>query len=117
MIDYATVEEFVKKMFNESSVSDRIHDVGFAYRVNTQPRAYIDSRDLRKMTFGNGPIIIVKDTGIAYGFSSNPLHQLGRDSKSGGVNTATTLEDFNRELEKLKARNDYHALNPIAFLK
>lgn len=52
-------------------VDDRIHDLGWGFFVNTQPDEYLDG-DESAMTYGNGPIMIVKRTGAAWSLSSRP---------------------------------------------
>lgn len=71
-ISQEKVTAYVNTYFNEPDASDRIKDEGFAYYVDTQPRAYLDSKDSSKMTDGNGPLVIVKSSGKVYKFSSNP---------------------------------------------
>lgn len=84
------VRSYAQTKFNEADSSDRIEDRSFAFYINTQPREYIDTKDNSKMTIGNGPIIILKDTGEVFSFSSNPLHMFGKAENRVGVNSAST---------------------------
>jgi hypothetical protein len=52
-------------------IDDRIHDLGWGFSVDTQPDEYHDG-DRSAMTWGNGPIMIVKRTGAAWSLSSRP---------------------------------------------
>ena len=72
VISFEKVTAYVNKYFNEPDASDRIKDEGFAYYVNTQPRAYLDSKDESESTDGNGPLVIIKSSGKVYKFSSSP---------------------------------------------
>ncbi len=98
------VRKFVQDEYGEADSSDRIEDRGFAYYISTQPREYLDTKDDTKMTIGNGPIVILKETGDIYSFSSNPLHMFG--SNGVGVNTAKTLDEFSVALNELKDKGD-----------
>jgi hypothetical protein len=71
-ISVEKVTAYVNKYFNEADASDRIKDEGFAYYINTQPRAYLDSKDESEITDGNGPLVIIKSSGKVYKFSSSP---------------------------------------------
>lgn len=71
-ISIEKVTAYVNKYFNETDTSDRIKDKGFAYYVDTQPRAYLDSKDESESTDGNGPLVIIKSSGKVYKFSSSP---------------------------------------------
>lgn len=109
------VKKFVQDKFNETAVSDRIEDRGFAYYINTQPREYLDAldeEDISKMTIGNGPLVVIKDTGEVFVFSSNPTHMFGNSGDGIGVNSAETSEEFQKALSALRDANDYSALHP-----
>ena len=112
MTTFDQVESYARQKFSEDSVRDRIEDRGFAFYVDTQPRDYIDSKDETKMTIGNGPIVIVKETGSVYSFSSNPIHMFGNTETKIGVTAAKSAEDFDKALTNLKNAGDYTALNP-----
>ena len=49
----------------------RIHDLGWAFSVSTQPDEYHDG-NLNAMTYGNGPLIVIKRNGAAWTLSSSP---------------------------------------------
>ncbi len=106
------VKEFVQNKFNEVDGSDRIEDRGFAFYIDTQPREYLDTKNDSKMTIGNGPIVVLKNTGEVFSFSSNPLHMFGKSESRVGVNTAKTVEEFQAALDDLKAAGDHAALHP-----
>lgn len=112
MIYLAQVQKYVQERFHESDGSDRVEDRGFAFYVNTQPREYLDAKDNSKMTIGSGPVVIFKETGDIYSFSSNPSYMFGDMETGIGVNTAKTAEEFNEALSRLKDEGDYVALNP-----
>jgi hypothetical protein len=46
-------------------VEDRIADIGYAFRIDTQPDAFLDGDD-SAMTDGNGPAFVLKRTGEAW---------------------------------------------------
>ena len=102
MITLEQARSYTNHKFNEADGSDRLEDRGFAYYIDTQPREHLDTKDNTKMTYGNGPIVILKETGDVYSFSSNPSHMFG--SNGVGVNTAKTIEEFNAALNELKER-------------
>ena len=110
MITLEEVQNYIRQKYNEQDGSDRIDDMGFAYYIDTQPREYLDTKDDFNMTIGNGPIVILKETGDIYSFSSNPSHMFG--SSGVGVNTAKTEDEFNDALSELKNKGDSSA-NPI----
>ena len=112
MITLEQVQDYTKQKFNEEDSSDRIEDRGFAFYVDTQPREYLDTKDNSKMTIGNGPLVIVKETGDVYTFSSNPSHMFGDAESRIGVNGAKSAEEFDKALTALKDKGDYSALNP-----
>lgn len=105
MITLDQVRTYVRQRFEEQDVDDRISDRGFAYAIDTQPRGYLDTHDFRRMTVGNGPIVVVKESGKVYSFSSSPLHMFGPDGHGIGVNMATTAEEFRAALAELGAGN------------
>jgi len=107
MITLEQVQNYTKQRFNEADGSDRIEDRVFAYYIDTATRDYLDTKDIRKMTIGNGPIVILKETGDIYYFSSNPSHMFG--SNGVGVNTAKTAEEFNNALNELINKGDVSA--------
>lgn len=107
MITREQVENYVKHTFNEQDGSDRIDDKGFAYYIDTQPREYLDTNDPAKLTLGNGPIVIVKESGDIYSFSSNPMHMFGLNGVS--VNNAKTADEFTTALDELKSMGDSSA--------
>lgn len=109
MITIERVLAYVSQRFDEHDGSDRVEDRGFAYYIDTQPSEYLDTKDSSKMTFGNGPLVVLKETGDVYSFSSNPKHMFG--SNRIGVNRAKTAEEFNVALHELKNSNDGSA-NP-----
>ena len=115
MITFEQVQNYTNKKFNEQDGSDRIKDSGFAYYIDTQPREYLDTKDIKKMSFGNGPIVILKETGDIFSFSSNPSHEFGDADSKIGVNSAKTIEEFNHALSILKDKGDSSALNPENF--
>lgn len=106
------MKRYVQNKFNEADISDRIEDRGFAFYIDIQPREYLDTKDDLKMTIGNGPIVILKNTGEVFSFSSNPLHVFGKSENRIGVNTATTAEEFTKALNELREMGDYSALHP-----
>ncbi len=106
------VRSYVQMKFNEGDSSDRIEDRGFAFYIDTQPREYLDSKNNSKMTIGNGPIVILKDTSEIFSFSSSPLHMFGNAENRIGVNSATTAEEFQAALNDLKNMGDHTALHP-----
>lgn len=65
------VAEWLADKYGWRHLDDRISDVGWAFSVDTQPDAYLDG-DESAMTYGNGPIMIVKHSGAVWHLSSNP---------------------------------------------
>lgn len=59
----------------------RTTDGGFAYWVSTQPDSYHDGQT-ETMTYGNGPVVIVKATGEAWRLASNPSSMQVFDARS-----------------------------------
>ncbi len=107
MITLEQVKNYIKQKFNEQDGSDRVEDMGFAYYIDTQPREYLDTKDDTKMTIGNGPIVILKETGVVYSFSSSPIHMFG--SSGVGVSTAKTADEFSKALNELKDKGSISA--------
>lgn len=101
MISLEQAEKFVQERFEEEEVSDRMEDRGFAYYVNTQPREYLDTKDHAKMTIGNGPVVILKESGDVYLFPSGPMFRQPADG-SPGLSDAKTQADFDAAIEDLK---------------
>ncbi len=60
------------------------------------------------MTLGNGPIIILKESGEVYAFSSSPAHL--------AIIATQTAEQFNAELEKLRVEKGFKT-EPIAVIE
>ncbi|WP_459717719.1 hypothetical protein [Actinophytocola sp. KF-1] len=50
---------------------DRVTDRGWMFSVNTQPDEYLDG-DESAMTFGNGPVYVIKRTGAMWFLPSHP---------------------------------------------
>ena len=73
MVTIEQVKEYTRNQFNEQDVDDRIEDRGFAFYINTQPRQHLDSKEDHAMTLGGGPIVVLKETGEIYSFSSSPV--------------------------------------------
>ncbi|QQS26654.1 hypothetical protein IPM44_02925 [bacterium] len=112
MVTPEQVHNYARQKFNEEDPSDRIEDAGFAYYINTQPREYLDTEDIHKMMIGNGPLVVIKETGDVYSFSSNPAHMFGDPETRIGVNTARTTEEFHTALSALIDKGATSA-NPI----
>jgi hypothetical protein len=111
------VIDYLKQRFDEDDPSDRIEDRGFAYYINSQPRAFLESGNRDKMTFGNGPLVILKETGDVYRFSSSPIHMFGNRETRIGVNGAKTKGEFDLALGDLAAnRSDGTTPRPITRL-
>jgi hypothetical protein len=53
-------------------LESRVVDLGWAFSVSTQPDEYHDGGDPHAMTYGNGPMIVVKRTGAVWRLSSRP---------------------------------------------
>lgn len=102
MVTIEQVRDYIKQKFDEQNVDDRIEDRGFAFYVNTQPREYLDTKDESKTARGNGPIVILKETGEIFSFPSSPIFMFGSSDKRVGVNTAETIEEFNEALKGLE---------------
>jgi len=108
MITYEDAVTFVRNYFHEEDAEKRISDSEFAYRVNTQPK--------QGFTFGNGPLLILKDTGEVFAFSSSPKHEFGYGTSRKGINRTHTAEEFKEALALLVSAGDHAAMNPIAVI-
>jgi hypothetical protein len=65
------VAQWVAGQYGWRHLDDRVHDLGWGFSVDTQPDEYLDG-DQSAMTYGNGPIMIVKQSGGAWFLSSGP---------------------------------------------
>ena len=72
MLTHADVRDWAAREFGWQVFNGRIADLGYAYSVSTHPDAY-HAGDQSAMTWGNGPLIVVKRTGAGWGFGSNPM--------------------------------------------
>jgi hypothetical protein len=57
--------------------SKRVRRSSWGYRIDTQPLAFILTKDYDLMTFGNGPILVNGFTGLCTQLSSNPDDTFG----------------------------------------
>jgi hypothetical protein len=60
---------------------ERVTDHGFAFLVSTQPDGYHEG-DQDAMTYGNGPVFVIKATGHAWFLASNPPSMLALGARS-----------------------------------
>ncbi len=67
------VAAWLRGEFGWRHIEDRITDRGWAYMVNTQSDAFLETRDPHDALIGNGPIIVVKRTRGIWFFGSNPV--------------------------------------------
>lgn len=67
------VAAWLRAEFGWRHIEDRITDRGWAYAVNTQSDAFLDTGDPNDALVGNGPIIVVKRTRGIWFFGSNPV--------------------------------------------
>lgn len=65
------VTEWLAEQYGWRHLDDRISDQGWAFSVNTQPDGYLDG-DESAMTFGNGPMFVLKRTGAVWALPSHP---------------------------------------------
>jgi hypothetical protein len=63
---------WLSRQFGWQVIEGRIHDLGYAYSVSTQPDAY-HAGDQSAMTYGNGPLIVIKRTGAVWALGANPV--------------------------------------------
>ncbi|MFI6848585.1 hypothetical protein OG535_27820 [Kitasatospora sp. NBC_00085] len=72
MLTIETLATWLETRYGWQRPERRIADRGFAYSVDTQPDAYLDG-DESAMTWGNGPIIVLKRTGAVWPLGSSPI--------------------------------------------
>lgn len=72
MLSMAALEDWLAHQYGWREFDGRITDIGYAYAVSTHPDAY-HAGDQSAMTYGNGPLIVIKRTGALWGFGSNPI--------------------------------------------
>jgi hypothetical protein len=65
------VAAWLAEQYSWRHLDDRITDQGWAFVVDTQPDAYLDG-DESAMTYGNGPMYILKRTGAVWALPSHP---------------------------------------------
>lgn len=65
------VAQWLAEKYHWRHLEDRIVDRDWVFVVNTQPDAYLDGNE-NAMTYGNGPLMIVKRTGAVWALSSSP---------------------------------------------
>jgi hypothetical protein len=107
VLTHERLVEWIRATYGWRHVESRISDLGYAFVVDTQPDEYHDG-DRSAMTYGNGPMTVVKRTGGVWEFGSNPAFW--------GLYAARTEEEFRRELRKLLPRADRNrAPRTIAF--
>ena len=74
-------------------IERRVIDVGWAFKVDLQPAEYLDNPGhYEAMTFGAGPLIVVKST--------RKVWQLGSGPDFLPMHEATTERQFKRALRK-----------------
>jgi hypothetical protein len=66
------VAAWLRAEFGWRHIEDRVTDRGWAYMVNTQSDAFLDTGDMHDALIGNGPIIVVKRTRGIWFFGSSP---------------------------------------------
>lgn len=122
MITEEHVKRFAMNRFNEDNSDDRIKDIGFAFVVSNESRAYLDWEAAQKQqpdllentgqiyggnaglvpfpkdrpgkSIGSGPLLVIKKTGEVYQFGSNPS-----DETSQAAYAAKTQEEFDAALQ------------------
>lgn len=92
-ITLGQVEDYARGYFSENEVSDRITDKGYAFEVNHQSRAFLDTGDFMSMQVGGAPLLIIKQTGQVFSFDSDPSFAPLYD--------ALSLEEFQAALADL----------------
>jgi hypothetical protein len=70
-VGVAHVAAWLRNTRNWRHVESRVADLGWAFSVSTQPDAYHDGNQYA-MTYGNGPMMVVKRTGAWWQLSSMP---------------------------------------------
>lgn len=95
MLTHERLVEWIRASYGWRHVESRISDIGFAFVVDTQPDAYHDG-DRSAITYGNGPMTVVKRTGGVWQVGSNPVFW--------DLYEARTEREFRRELRKVRGR-------------
>lgn len=72
MLSPQQLGEWVRATYGPRHADRRVSDIGFAWLIDTQPDAYLDG-DTSAMTWGGGPVIVVKRTGAVWHTGSNPM--------------------------------------------
>jgi hypothetical protein len=80
-----TLINWIHLRYRWRHVEDRIAETEFSFLVSTQPDEYHDGNH-NAMTYGNGPVVVIKRTGAVWPLSSSP--------DSFGALNATTEEAF-----------------------
>ncbi|MBT2365065.1 hypothetical protein J7E88_06970 [Streptomyces sp. ISL-10] len=96
-LPYPQVSAWVGAAYGTARPERRITDIGYAYVVNTQPEAYLDG-DASAMTYGGGPLIVVKRDGAVWGFGSDPIFM--------PLYEARTEEEFRRAMARIMPQWD-----------
>ncbi|MFF8842677.1 hypothetical protein ACF08N_08060 [Streptomyces sp. NPDC015127] len=91
-LPYPQLCAWVRTTYATPRPERRIRDVGFAYLVDTQPEAYLDG-DASAMTYGGGPVLVVKRDGAIWDFGSQPMF--------APLYEARTEEEFRRAMARV----------------
>ena len=81
MLSREEMVAWVAIRYGATHAERRTTDGGFAYWIDTQPDAYLEGHD-DAMTYGNGPIVVVKATGAAWYLASNPASMVVLHARS-----------------------------------
>ncbi|RZS34293.1 hypothetical protein EV193_10980 [Herbihabitans rhizosphaerae] len=95
MVTHERLVEWLRTEYGWRHLDKRVHDLGYAYSVDTQPDAYHDG-DENAMTWGNGPLLVIKSSGKVYEFGSNPMFQ--------PIWTASTEQEFDAAVKATRVR-------------
>lgn len=71
LVGIEQVTTWVRNTTSWRHVEDRIADLGWAFTVSTQPDEYHDGNEFA-VTYGNGPMVVVKRTGAMWQLASTP---------------------------------------------
>ncbi|WP_433332302.1 hypothetical protein [Spirillospora sp. CA-294931] len=72
MLTRERLVEWMRARYGWRHIERRVSDLGYAYSIDTQPDEYLDG-DQSAMTYGNGPLIVIKSSGAVWSFGSNPM--------------------------------------------
>jgi hypothetical protein len=73
VLERDVLERWLTATYGWPDLDRRITEQGFAFVVNHQPAAYLDTGDIGAMLVGASPLLVTRDTGEVWQFGSAPV--------------------------------------------